>query len=304
VLGAQNQDSSNRVKTLPVYLDEFGMKTTVQSASQFIQDTIQYIPPGIGPAIAAAFLEGGKYLSAFRHEFVGTLLMIILTFSAGKWIGKESLRMAWSSHLLGVIAADYIGDGPHVNPAVTVSMLSLGKCNYSEAYVRICAQLAGGLVSFPLFHAFANLMEWEPFGGPEFNQEEVDEHATEAFLSEFFATFLLCFAIYILNWEVHFGTYHYVIKQSLTAIAIRALIEFFPTAGPAMNPMLATTWDVFGVGNTFEYPTEFSHYFVYWVAPCSAALLASIAYVIYAGGTIFGFTLPIGPVKQQKSKKD
>jgi glycerol uptake facilitator-like aquaporin len=68
-----------------------------------------------------------------------------------------------------------------------------------------------------------------------------------------------------------------------TAIGIRALIEFFPTTGPAMNPMLATTWAAFGVGEQFKFPSHPSHYFIYWVGPCLAAILASTAYVIYAG---------------------
>lgn len=101
-------------------------------------------------------------------------------------------------------------------------------------------------------------MEMEPFGGPEFNIHDKEE-AIEAFLSEFFATALLMWAIFILNWELHFGKYHYIIKQSLTAVAIRALIELFPTAGPSMNPMLATSWAVFGVGEKFAYPDDFMH---------------------------------------------
>ncbi|GAX13763.1 hypothetical protein FisN_30Lh051 [Fistulifera solaris] len=280
------------------------MTAAVISFSTFLRDIVSFIPPGIVPAFATAFLEGGKYLGAFRHEFVGTLIMVACTFSAGKWIGKESIRVAWTSHLLGVIAADYISGGPHVNPAVTTSMFALGKCSYSEAFVRICAQLAGGLVAFPLFHAVSDTMKWEPFGGPEFNMKDDNDHAAEAFLSEFSATFLLCLVIYILNWEMNFGTYHYIIKQSLTAVAIRALIEFFPTAGPAMNPMLATTWSVFGVGNKFEYPAHFQHYFVYWIAPCLAAVLASLVYVVYAGGTIFGVQLPLGPIKPQPPKAE
>lgn len=279
------------------------MVQAIITLSTFLRDMVPYIPPGIIPTMATAWLENGKYFHAFRHEFVGTLIMIVCTFSAGKWIGKESIRVAWSSHLLGVIAADYMSGGPHVNPAVTTSMFTLGKCTYTEAFVRVSAQFAGGLVAFPLFHAISDTMKWEPFGGPEFHMENDDDHAAEAFLSEFSATFLLCFVIYILNWEMHFGTFHYIIKQSLTAIAIRALIELFPTAGPAMNPMLATTWNVFGVGKQFQYPTQFQHYFVYWIAPCLAAVLASIVYVIYAGGTIFGFKLPLGPIKKQQQQK-
>lgn len=280
---------------------------TVQQGIAFGTDLVSYIPPGFFLAFSTAFIEGGKYIKAFRHEFIGTLLMIVCTFSAGKWVGSQSLRLAWTSHGLGVIVADYLGGGPHVNPAVTVSMWSLGKVNYSEAYVRIAAQLGGGLVAFPIFHALANALDWEPFGGPEFNME--DEHATaKAFLSEFFATMLLMFAIYILNWELHFGTHHYLIKQGLTAVAIRSLIEAFPTAGPAMNPMLATSWSVFGVGKTYEYPSDFEHYFVYWVSPCAAGIVAAICYGIYNGDKIFGMTLPIGPLKgkpaDSKSKKE
>ena len=109
------------------------------------------------------------------------------------------------------------------------------------------------------------------------------------------------FVIYILNWELHFGPYHYIIKQTLTAVAIRLLIEHFPTAGPAMNPMLATAWAVFGVGTKYEYPSAFEHYFVYWIAPCTAAICASITYAIYNGDKIFGATLPFGPLKGKKT---
>lgn len=266
--------------------------TTVQKLSAFLQDVLSYVPPGLIPAFATVFLEGGKYSSAFAHEFLGSLIMIGCTFSAGKWVGQESVRMAWSAHGAGVIAADYIGGGPHANPAVTVSMFTLGKLSYSEAYIRIAGQLAGGLTAFPIFHAISNAMNWEPFGGPEFNMADADDHATEQFMSEFIATFILCWAIFIFNWELHFGSQHYFIKQTLTAVVIRALIEIFPTAGPAMNPMLATTWDVFGVGTTFEFPSDFFHYFVYWVAPCAAAVLAGVSYAIWAGGAVFGHTIP------------
>lgn len=88
----------------------------------------------------------------------------------------------------------------------------------------------------------------------------------------------------------------------MTAVAIRTLIEFFPTAGPAMNPMLATCWDVFGVGNKYEMPTDNDHYFVYWVSPFIAALLASLAYAIYNGDKIFGHNVPVGPLKGKKVK--
>lgn len=196
----------------------------------------------------------------------------------------------------------------HAIPRVFILCRSLGKISYTEAYVRIAGQMGGGLVAFPLFHAVSNYFELTPFGGPEYSTDKDHFSYAEGFLSEFVATFLLALVVFGLNLELHFGKYHYWIKQSLTAIAIRALIEFFPITGPAMNPMLATTWAAFGVGEEFAFPSHPSHYFIYWVGPWCAAVLASTAYVIYAGGTMLGITLPIGPFKKEKvtstKKKD
>lgn len=120
------------------------MKTAVEVLFKFLQDVCTYIPPGLLPCLGAGFLEGGKYLKSFRHELVGSLLMIGCTFSAGKWFFSESVRMSWTAHFMGVIAADYLGGGPHVNPAVTVTMVCLGKCTYTEGYIRIAGQISGG----------------------------------------------------------------------------------------------------------------------------------------------------------------
>lgn len=284
------------------------MASIVASLSALFNDFMEYIPPALPVCISAAFIADRKYFSVYWQEFVGTLFMVACTFSAGKWVGADDITTAWIAHAIGVVVADYISGGPHVNPAVTVSMWCLGHCDYTEGYIRVAAQMGGGLISFPLFHAISDALKLPPFGGPEFSLGEGEDHPVAAFFSEFFSTILLMFVIYLLNWEMSFGKYNYIIKQTLTAIAIRGLIEAFPTAGPAMNPMLATAWDVYAVGDQYIFPNDMGHYFVYWVSPCIGAILASIAYVIYAGGTIFGSKLPIGPFKPQKvesgKKKD
>lgn len=252
-------------------------------------------PPGLVTCLAAAFVGDGKYLGTFKDELVGTLLMIGLTFSPGKWIGQDSLAIAWFAHMCGVVAADKIGGGQHVNPGVTVSMFALGKCSYTEAFVRIMGAMAGGLMAFPLFKYAADQFELTPLDGPEFNPEG-DEDGIAAGFSEFCATIILCIIIYVVNWELNFGKYDYWIKQTMTALGIRYLIETFPTAGPAINPMLGTTWYIFAHGG---YPTAPGHYFTYWVATCAGAIVASCLYVVYAGGTVFGQKLPIGPLKEE-----
>jgi glycerol uptake facilitator-like aquaporin len=227
--------------------------------------------------------------------------MIGLTFSPGKWIGIQSQNVAWVTHAMGVIAADKIGGGQHVNPSVSVGMFSLGKSCYQEMVVRIAGSMGGGLIAFPLFQYMTTTLGWVPLGGPEYNADEDDVDASLSAQSEFFATFLLMIVIFIVNWELNFGKYHYWIKQTLTAIAIRFLIEVFPKAGPAMNPMLGTTWMIFALnGGIVGFPDDVRHYYVYWVASILGALVACLAYAIYDGTTFFGRKLPIGPIKTKK----
>jgi glycerol uptake facilitator-like aquaporin len=214
-----------------------------------------YVPPGLVLSVAACFIVGGKYTTFWRNEFIGTLLMVSFTFSAGKWVGVDSQNVAWLSHAIGVVAADYIGGGQHVNPAVSVSMWSLGKCDYTEMFVRMAGQMGGGLVAFPLFHLLSETLGWTPFGGPDFDKE-ADEEGVGAAFNELFATMLLLFLIYTVNWEINFGKYHYWIKQTLTALGIRYLIEMFPASGPAMNPMLGTTWAVFSADENVSAATD------------------------------------------------
>lgn len=282
------------------------LKPFVPILKDAVDTVTDFLPAGLILSVAAGCVEHKKYWSAYVKEFIGTLLMIVFTFSAGKWIGQDDMTIAWSAHAVGVILADYIGDGQHVNPAVTVSMWALNKCSYTEGFVRIAGQMGGGLVAFPFFNHVSEHVGLTPFGGPEFSEgNEID-----AFLSELVASFVLMWVIYILNWEFNFGNNHYIIKQFLTAVAIRAIIEFFPTAGPAINPMLATAWYVFGVGTNGEYPADNAHYFVYWFGPFVAGVLAAISYIILDGNDkLFGvYSIPIGPLRpkkaEEKSKKE
>lgn len=267
-----------------------------KALSSIYQYLAPLVPPGLITCIAALGIEDGKFRSEFRAEFIGTLLMIGLTFSPGKWVGKDSVMVAWIAHAVGVVAADKIGGGPHVNPSVSVSMYALGKTSYTEMFVRIMGSMAGGIVAFPVFKIISDAANLPPLGGPEFDPKDDEEGIASGF-GEFLAMVLLMIMIFTVNWELNFGKFHYWIKQTLTAVGIRYLIETFPRAGPAINPMLATTWYIFAYG---KYPTDYGHYFTYWIASFLGAVFASCLYVVYAGGTVFGLKLPLGPIKGEE----
>jgi glycerol uptake facilitator-like aquaporin len=203
--------------------------------SSLVSQISALLPPGIVQTIVIAFMPTNGS-NPFISEVIGTILMVALTFSPGKWIFSDALYPAWAVHAVGVVTADKLGGGQHVNPSMSVTMFALGKCTYSEMVLRIAGAMAGGLVAFPLCKALSDSMGWTPLGGPEYNPEG-DEDAAASAVNEFAATFLLAIMVFVVNWELNFGKHHYWIKQTLTALGIRFLIEAFPTSGPAMNPM-------------------------------------------------------------------
>lgn len=267
----------------------------VSSLSSLSSYAYSSLPSGLFHCVVSVFLGGGKYRQAWFNEFYGTLLMVFLTFSPGKWIGLGSTPLEWLCHAAGVVASDYFSGGPHVNPAVSVCMFFLGKCDYTECYVRIMGSMAGGLIAFPAYLILSQSMGWNDLGGPEYELQDEGDDASGAFLNEFLSTFLLLIAIFILNWELNFGKFHYCVKQTLTAIFIRYLIVVFNTTGPSMNPMLGSAWLVFKKKTSCDLTID--HYFIYWIAPAVAALVASFCYVVYAGGKWIGMDLPFGPFK-------
>jgi hypothetical protein len=86
------------------------VKDHVITVSGFFHDAVNFLPPGLLLSAAAGCVEHRQYWSSYVREFVGTILMIGFTFSAGKWIGQDSIAVAWSFHVMGVIAADYFGE--------------------------------------------------------------------------------------------------------------------------------------------------------------------------------------------------
>ena len=85
------------------------LKSFVPLLKTAVDDTIGLFGPGLIISVAAGCVEHRKYWSAYVKEFIGTLLMVVFTFSAGKWIGADDLIVSWSAHAVGVVLADYIG---------------------------------------------------------------------------------------------------------------------------------------------------------------------------------------------------
>jgi len=234
----------------------------------------------------------GHWRKDFINELVGSVIMIVTLFPAGIWVGTGGHWQACGWHAGGVVLADWISGGPHVNPTVSLTMLALGKLRYPEFLCRVSAQLAGGVLTFPICRWFAKVFELPMFGGPTFDPAKVSLAA--ALWDEGVATFILCCAIFLLNWELPVRK-NYLAKQSLTAAVIRFNIEMFCSSGCAMNPMIGTCWAIFlsseAEGGRYAFPGDSSHYWCYWIAGFTGALLASLFYSLCSGTQFFGWKL-------------
>jgi len=110
--------------------------------------------PGLVLFVAPLF-QSSSLASTYKNECFAILITTGLTFATGKWISvTQSNTVVWTVHALTAIAADVLGGGQHVNPTMTLAMVSMNKCTggLSEAYTAISGQMAGGLISFPLFY--------------------------------------------------------------------------------------------------------------------------------------------------------
>ena len=129
------------------------------------------------------------------------------------------------------------------------------------------------------------------------------------FMDEFAASFVLLCVVFAVNWEFRFlkdPDSNYYVKQSLTALAIRLLIVSFGSAGPAINPMLATTWHIYDNGGGQSATLNAAHLAVYWAGPVLGALAASVLYVLYSGGgeRFFGHSLQkLGEAARKTAEK-
>lgn len=99
-----------------------------------------------------------KSLAMVVAEFLGTALLTLAVLS----ISKSSLGIPYfiaSAAGLAVAMATLVFgsiSGAHLNPAMTLGMLSIRRIKVVPAIVYICAQVLGGIAAYALFKYFIN----------------------------------------------------------------------------------------------------------------------------------------------------
>jgi len=234
--------------------------------------------------------------SAWAWECAGSAMVVVFTSLPGPLLGPLGWYYEWVGFHIGILAADRLS-GAHVNPAATTAFLAYGNLGLAEWAARVSGQMAGGCLGFVMLkHILATCCDLQ-IGGPA----TASESATyDAAVSEGVATFLLLSAVIIASETV--GSFYWI-KMSCIAGAVRAIIQMPPLiapTGPAVNPMIATSYHIVLHD---ALPADWVRFLsIYWVAACSGSIAAAFLWFGVAKALKGGKKQVAAPASKTKKK--
>jgi MIP family channel proteins len=207
---------------------------------------------------------------------------ILTSAAVGGGPGLVGIALAHGIMLSVAVSACMNFSGGHINPAVTIAMMSTGRIDPVTGFQYVIAQLIGGMaagvllanvifagVDDPSVEGTASVVETQFNGTPNYGTLLGANGMLKAILIEALATFILIYAI--------FGTAvdprHPNLGGFGIGLTVAALILFCgPLTGASMNP--ARTFGTgFLMGERF-----WSQQLVYWIGPILGAVTAAWTY--------------------------
>ncbi len=221
-------------------------------------------------------MSDGDEVKRSIAEMLGTFVLVFMgcgsAVLAGSYIGFVGISFAFG---LSVLAMAYsIGgvSGCHINPAVTVSMLAVGKIKVKDAAVYVVSQCVGAVMGAGALYCVA-------LGNPTFSlatnglgQNGYDSASpggfsvTSAFIAETLLTFIFLLVIHGSTSEkAPKGFAGLSIGLSLVLIHLVGI----PITGTSVNPA-RSLGPALIVGGT-----ALAQLWLFWIAPIAGALLAA-----------------------------
>ena len=204
-------------------------------------------------------------------EFIGTFALVFIGSLAVDTSGSVvAVALAHGLVLMAMVYTIGPVSGAHINPAITIGLLSAQKIKPADAVQYIVAQLLGGVVAGFLHAA---ITPWsETSYGLTVPTELIGGNAGTALLVEAVATFFLAFVVYL-------AAVAGKAPQPATGLAIGLTLAFCilaagPLTGASLNP--ART-----LGPALA-SMNFTAHWVYWVGPIVGAVVGVSAARIVA----------------------
>ena len=210
---------------------------------------------------------------ALWAEFIGTFTLIFIGVGAiasdhlsGGKLGLTGIALAHGLAIAVMVSATAAVSGVHLNPAVTIGLLSARKIDVANAIGYVCAQcLAAIVAAFSIKQCIpAHALAAVGMGTPALGNGIT---ATMGLLTEIILTFFLVFVVY--------GTA--VDKRAPKVgglfIGLTVALDILmggPISGAAMNPARHLGPALLGGG--------LDNIWIYWVGPLSGGILAGLVY--------------------------
>jgi len=220
-----------------------------------------------------------KPAKKYAAEFLGTFVLVFMGCGsivlAGSYVGAIGISFAFGLSVLAMVYAIGGISGCHINPAVTVSMLVVGKINSKNAVAYILAQCAGAIFGAGALYSIA-------IGRPDYDlalnglgQNGYDAASpaqftlASAFVIEVLLTFIFLLVIHGSTSEkVPKGFAGIPIGLSLVLIHIVGI----PVTGTSVNPARSLGPAIIVGG------TALSQLWLFWVAPLIGGFLAAVVW--------------------------
>ena len=217
-----------------------------------------------------------KYIA----EMIGTFVLVLIgcgtaVFSGLNVAGVVGISFAFGLPLLAMVYAIGGISGCHINPAVSISMLALGKIRAKDAVFYIVAQCIGAIAAAATLYAIAIGNTQYSLASSGLGENGYGEASPAGFsmMSAFIAEMLLTF-IFVL--VIH-GSTSEKAPKGFAGVSIGLSLVFIhllgiPITGTSVNPARSLGPAVIAGG------TALSQLWLFWVAPIIGALLAAVVW--------------------------
>ncbi len=235
----------------------------------------------------SADASGTKTSSAAKKyiaELVGTFVLVMvgcgtMVFSGLNIAGVVGISLAFGLPLMAMFYAIGGISGCHINPAVSLSMLALGKMKAKDAAFYIVAQCIGAVVAAAILYVIALGSSQYSLAAAGLGENGYGDASPAGFsmMSAFIAELILTFMFVLV---VH-GSTSAKAPKGFAGVSIGLSLVFvyllgIPITGASVNPARSLGPAViFGV---FADTTALSQLWLFWVAPIIGGLLAALVW--------------------------
>ena len=216
-----------------------------------------------------------KGAPAYLAEFIGTLVLVLaitglVSASAVTGLSLTNLALVHALALMGIVYSIGSISGAHVNPAVTLAMLSIRKISARDGGIYIVMQLLGGLAGALLAKSFfLGRGALVNYGAPGISDRYLQGGSVGlAFLAEAIGAFLLMWAV--MGTAVNPTAPKGVAGAAIGGALALGVLIFGPATGASFNP--ARWFGPAAVSGTW------TDTWLYILAPVAGALVAALSY--------------------------